>query len=72
VEWIRFLSFLFLDGINQSSLKLRPGMQDYQEFFRLRRGAFRPKAAFPDDPACPVKSFLFISPGLILSNYFFK
>jgi hypothetical protein len=33
VEWIRFLLFLFLDRINQSSLKLRPGMQDYQKFF---------------------------------------
>ena len=34
----------YLDRINQSSLKLRPGTQDYQEFFRLRRGALRPEA----------------------------
>jgi len=27
-----FIIFI-LDRINQSSLKLRPGMQDYQEFF---------------------------------------
>jgi len=33
VEWIRFLLFLLLDRINRSSLKLRPGMQDSQEFF---------------------------------------
>jgi len=33
VVWIRFLLFLFLDRISQSSLKLRPGTQDYQEFF---------------------------------------
>ncbi len=33
VEWIRFLLFLF-----------RQDYQDYQIFFRLRRGAFWPKA----------------------------
>ena len=27
-----FFIILILDRINQSSLKLRPGMQDYQEF----------------------------------------
>ena len=26
-------------------LEFRQDLQDYQEFFRLRRGAFRPKAA---------------------------
>ena len=39
-----FYCFYFLDRINQSSLKLRPGTQDYQVFFRLRRAAFWPKA----------------------------
>jgi hypothetical protein len=43
--WNGFDFYFFLDRMNQSSLKLRPGTQDYQEFFRLRRGAFRPKAA---------------------------
>ena len=39
VEWIRFLNFYFyLDRINQSPLKLRPGMQDYQEFFACGEG----------------------------------
>jgi hypothetical protein len=37
--------YIYLDWINQSSLKLRPGTQDYQEFFRLRRGTFRPQAS---------------------------
>ncbi len=34
VEWIRFLLCIF-----------RQDLQDYQDFFRLRRGVFRPKAA---------------------------
>ncbi len=34
VEWIRFLFCVF-----------RQDLQDYQDFFRLRRGVFRPKAA---------------------------
>ena len=34
MEWIRFLLFLF-----------RQDQQDYHDFFRLRRGVFRPKAA---------------------------
>jgi len=43
--WNGFDFYFYLDRINQSSLKLRPGTQDYQEFLRLRPGAFRPKAA---------------------------
>jgi len=43
--WNGFGFYSYLDRINQSSLKLRPGTQDYQGFFCLRRGAFRPKAA---------------------------
>ncbi len=37
--------YFYIDRIYQTSLKLRPGTQDYYDFFRLRRGAFRPKAA---------------------------
>jgi len=30
--------FFYFDRINQSSLKLRPGMQDYQRFFAYGEG----------------------------------
>jgi hypothetical protein len=40
--------YFYSDRINQSSLKLRPGKQDYQEIIRLRRGGFRPKAALSE------------------------
>jgi hypothetical protein len=42
MEWIRFL-FLF--------------RQDYQEFFRLRRGPFGRRPHYPNDPVNPVQLF---------------
>jgi hypothetical protein len=33
-----FNFYFYLDRINQFSLKLRPGMQDYQEFFACSEG----------------------------------
>jgi len=42
MEWIRFL-FLF-----------RQDYQDYQEFFRLRRGPFGRRPHYPNDPVNPV------------------
>jgi len=45
VEWIRFL-FLF-----------RQDKQDYQEFFRLRRGPFGRRPQYSKDPVNPVQLF---------------
>ena len=36
--WNGFDFYFYLDRINQSSLKLRPGTQDYQEFFACGEG----------------------------------
>ena len=33
-----FNFYFYLDRINQSSLKLRPGMQDYHKFFACGEG----------------------------------
>jgi hypothetical protein len=58
VEWIRFLLFLFLDRINHSSLKLRPGMQDYQKFlFACGEGLFGRRPHYPKDLVDPVQLF---------------
>jgi len=57
VEWIRFLLFLFLDRINQSSLKLRPGTQDYLDFFACGEGPFGRRPYYPNDPVDPVQLF---------------
>jgi len=58
VEWIRFLLFLFLDRINQSSLKLRPGTQNYREF------------SSPAAMGLSAEGRIILTILLILSNYF--
>jgi len=50
--------YFYLDRINQSSLKLRPGMQDHQNFF----------ACGEEDLSAEGRIILAIL--LILSNYF--
>jgi len=49
---------LFLDRINQSSLKLRPGMQDCREFFS------------PAARGLSAEGLIILKILLILSNYF--
>jgi len=49
--------FCFLDRINQSSLKLRPDMQDYQKFFACGEGF-------------SAEGRIILKIMLILSNYF--
>ena len=55
--WNGFDFYFYLDRINQSSLKLRPGTQDYQEFFACGEGL-------------SAEGRIILTILLILSNYF--
>ena len=46
---------IFLDRINQSSLKLRPGTQNHQEFFAGGEGLSAEGRHYPNDPVNPVQ-----------------
>jgi hypothetical protein len=47
--------YFYLGKINQSSLKLHLGTQDYQEFFCLRWEPFGLRPHYPNDPVDPVQ-----------------